>query len=59
MGSLWGDDFVVEKIPAKKVIKKVSSPKDPTQIIKQTRKASGPSLNDRLELIRKEVKGPR
>lgn len=55
MGSLWGDDFVVEKIPAKKVIKKVSSPKDPTQIIKQTRKASGLSLNDRLELIRKEV----
>lgn len=55
MGSLWGDDFVVEKIPAKKVIKKVSNPKDPTQIIKQTRKASGLSLNDRLELIRKEV----
>ena len=55
MGSLWGDDFVVEKIPTKKVIKKVNNPKDPTQIIKQTRKASGLSLTDRLELIRKEV----
>lgn len=55
MGSLWGDDFVVEKVPAKKVIKKVSNPKDPTQIIKQARKASGLSLTDRLELIRKEV----
>lgn len=55
MASLWGDDFIVEKVPAKKVLKKVSNPKDPTQIIKQTRKASGLSLKDRLELIRKEV----
>lgn len=55
MASLWGDDFVIKETLVKKVIKKVSHPKDPSQIVKTTRKASGLPLKDRLEMIRAEV----
>lgn len=55
MGSLWGETFEVKETPVKKIIKKVSSPKDVSQIIKKNRKSSSLSLYDRLEMIKTEV----
>lgn len=55
MASLWGDEFVIKETPVKKVIKKVSHPKDPSQVVKTTRTNSSLPLKDRLEMIRTEV----
>ena len=55
MGSLWGDEFVIEKTPPKKVISKIKHPKDPTQVVHMTKKTSGLSIFDKLDMIKTNV----
>lgn len=55
--SLWGDEFEVpsEKKEAKKVAKKVSSPKDPKVETRKAMKSKTVSTFDKLQLIYEEV----
>lgn len=55
MGSLWGDEFVIEKTPPKKVINKIKHPKDPTQVVHTTKKTSSLSIFDKLDMIKINV----
>lgn len=55
MTSLWGDEFVIKETPVKKVIKKVSHPKDPAQVVRSSKKASSLPLAERLKMIKAEV----
>ena len=56
--SLWGDEFVVpqtQKI-AKKVVKKLKEPKDPTQVIVKNVKSKTISVEEKLKIIAENVK---
>ena len=55
MGSLWGDEFVIEKTPPKKVISKIKHPKDLTQVVHMTKKTSSLSIFDKLDMIKANV----
>ena len=55
MASLWGDEFVIKETPVKKVIKKVSHPKDPAQVVRSSKKTSSLPLAERLKMIKAEV----
>lgn len=55
MASLWGDEFVIKETPVKKVIKKVSHPKDPAQVVRSSKKASALPLAERIKMIKTEV----
>lgn len=52
MSSLWGEEFTIKETPVKKVIKKVNSPKDSSNVIKKVSKASSLPVTDRLEAIK-------
>ena len=53
--SLWGDEFIVEKTPPKKVISKINNPKDSSKVVKKAMKSSVLSTRDKLNLIRVNV----
>ena len=57
MGSLWGDDFVVEPTPkvVKKIIEKIKKPKEPKVVTTRTIKSKTISIDDKLSMIREEV----
>lgn len=52
--SLWGDDFVVEKVAPKKIIKKAAKPKNVTEI-KSTKNKKDIPFEDLIEKVKKEV----
>lgn len=56
--SLWGDDFIVKPEPevAKKVIKKIKEPKDPSKTVTRTVKSKSVSIHEKLALITENVK---
>jgi len=55
--SLWGDDFNPVETPAqvKKIVKKISEPKDPKVSVVKTVKSKKISTEDKLKLITTEV----
>ena len=53
--SLWGEEFSVKKTPPKKVIDKVSKPKDSTKVVQKISKSSSLSDIDRLRMIKTNV----
>ena len=57
MSSLWGEDFVVksEPVEAKKIVKKISKPKDPTKIVEQALKSKKTTIYERLAIIKENV----
>lgn len=56
--SLWGDDFVIKKTPkeAKKIIKKISEPKDSSSVVKKAVKSKKLSVHEKLAIITENVK---
>lgn len=56
--SLWGDDFIIKKTPkeAKKIIKKISEPKDSSSVVKKAVKSKKLSVHDKLAIITENVK---
>lgn len=57
--SLWGDDFIVVKSEpkeAKKTIKKISQPKDPSSVVTKAVKSKTVSLHEKLAIITENVK---
>ena len=55
--SLWGDDFVIPetKKVAKKIAKKISEPKDPSQVVTKAVKSKTLSIKEKLSIIRENV----
>ena len=55
--SLWGDDFVIPetKKVAKKIAKKISEPKDPSQVVTKAVKSKALSIKEKLGIIRENV----
>lgn len=53
--SLWGDEFVVQKAPPKKIISKVNNPQDATKVVTKAIKSSSVPLEFKLEAIRANV----
>ena len=53
--SLWGEEFVVQKTPPKKVIEKVSSPKDASKVVTKALKNSAIPVEFRLDAIKANV----
>lgn len=53
--SLWGEEFVVQKAPPKKVIQKVNTPKNPSKVVKTALKDSAIPIEFRLDAIRANV----
>ena len=55
--SLWGDDFVVqpEQEIAKKVIKKISQPKNPNATVESALKSKKTTIYERLQIITENV----
>lgn len=58
VGSLWGDDFVVksEPIEAKKIVKKISQPKNTNSTVESALKSKKTSIYERLQIISENVK---
>ena len=58
MSSLWGDDFVVKSEPleAKKIVKKISKPKDSSSVVTKAVKSKAVPLADKLAIITENVK---
>ena len=58
MSSLWGDDFVVksEPVEAKKIVKKISKPKDSSSVVTKAVKSKAVPLADKLAIITENVK---
>ena len=56
--SLWGSDFVIKSEPkeAKKLVKKISQPKDPNKVVTKTVKSSKVPLSEKLSVIYSNVK---
>lgn len=56
--SLWGDDFIIKKTPkeAKKIIKKISEPKDSSSVVKKAVKSKKLSVHEKLAIITENVK---
>lgn len=56
--SLWGDDFVVKSEPleAKKIVKKISKPKNPNNVVENALKSKKTNIYERLEIISENVK---
>lgn len=53
--SLWGEEFVVQKAPPKKIINKVNNPQDATKVVTKAIKSSSVPLEFKLEAIRSNV----
>lgn len=55
--SLWGEDFVIPetKKVAKKIAKKISEPKDPSQVVTKAVKSKTLSVKEKLSIIRENV----
>ena len=53
MGSLWGDDFVVEPTPkvVKKIIEKIKKPKEPKVVTTRTIKSKTISIDGDDKII--------
>ena len=56
--SLWGEEFIIKSEPkeVKKIIKKISQPKDPSQSITRAVKSKTLSIQDKLAIITENVK---
>lgn len=55
MDSLWGEEFTIPKTSPKKVIQKVSKPKDASKLVNKAIKSKELSIKDKLDLIRVNV----
>ena len=55
--SLWGEDFVIPetKKVAKKIVKKISEPKDLSQVVTKAVKSKTLSIKEKLSIIRENV----
>lgn len=55
--SLWGDDFVVKSEPkeVKKIVKKISQPKDPTKVVEKQVKSKSLTIKEKLAIITENV----
>ena len=57
INSLWGDDFVIKSEPmeVKKIVKKISQPKDPNKVVEQALKSKKTTIYERLQIIKENV----
>ena len=53
--SLWGEEFVVQKAPPKKIINKANNPKDASKVVTKALKSSAIPIELRLDAIRANV----